>query len=272
MNTIIVPFHHAELYVVEHEGQPYTPMKPIVDGMGLDWASQFIKLKQRFRKGIVEITIPSKGGLQTMICLLLRKLPAWLYSIHANKVKPELRDTVVMYQNECDDVLWDYWTKGQATNPRPVRTTKDKRTALHEAIALLMTKSKHLHFKDCYKIVHQRFEVEHLNEIPEEQLPNAVAYVHSLLTGGTDSELERRAYNVSMHMLWVSGWWRCYRDAIQLLNPKMYAEITDHFKDGEFSASLLLGKDKSQSTFTRINQDFPFLLDVKERAGVLYRK
>ncbi len=271
MNTITVPFHQAELYIVEHEGQPYTPMKPIVDGMGLDWASQFIKLKQRFSKGIVEITIPSKGGLQTMLCLLLRKLPAWLYSIHANKVKPELRDTVIMYQNECDDVLWDYWTKGQAINPRPKRTTKDKRTSLHEAIALLMTKSKHLHFKDCYKIVHQRFEVEHLDEIPEDELPNAVAYVHSLLTGSTDSEIERRAYNVSMHMLWVSGWWRCYRDAIQLLNPKMYAEITDHFKDGEFSASLLLGAEKTKTSFARIKQDYPYDQSFSQRVSLLYR-
>ncbi|EXS28381.1 antirepressor domain protein [Acinetobacter sp. 742879] len=114
----IVSFHGTELFIVEHEGQPYTPMKPIVDGMGMDWASQFIKLKQRFEKGIVEITIPSNGGLQTMICLLLRKLPAWFYSIMPGKVKPEIRDTVIMYQQECDDVLWNYWIQGHAINKR----------------------------------------------------------------------------------------------------------------------------------------------------------
>ena len=120
LTQITVPFHNAELYVIEHEGQPYTPMKTIVEGMGLDWKSQFVKLKQRFAQGMVEITIPTNSGVQTMLCLLLRKLPAWLYSIHANKVKPELRDTVIMYQEECDDVLWDYWTKGQAINQRKV--------------------------------------------------------------------------------------------------------------------------------------------------------
>ncbi|MDH0008601.1 phage antirepressor N-terminal domain-containing protein [Acinetobacter ursingii] len=275
MNTIAVPFHHAELYLVEHNGQPYVPMRSIVQGIGLDWKSQFVKLKQKFETCVVEITMQINGDDQARshTCLLLRKLPAWLYSIHANKVKPELRDTVIMYQNECDDVLWDYWTKGQAVNPRPKRTTKDKRTALHEAIALLMTKSKHLHFKDCYKIIHQRFEVDHLDEIPEEQLPDAVAYVHSLMTGGgADIYYENRVHNVSIHMLWVSGWWRCYRDAIQLLNPQMYAEITDHFKDGELSASLLLGTSKTESVFTRVKQDYPFLLNVRERVEVLSRK
>ena len=111
LQQIAVPFHNSELYIVEYNGQPYTPMKPIVEGMGLDWKSQFAKLKQRFAKGMVEITIPTNGGLQTMICLPIRKLPAWLYSIHANKVKPEFRDTVIMYQEECDDVLWEHWSK-----------------------------------------------------------------------------------------------------------------------------------------------------------------
>lgn len=44
VSTINVPFHGAELYVVNHNGEPYTPMKPIVEGMGLDWKSQHKKI------------------------------------------------------------------------------------------------------------------------------------------------------------------------------------------------------------------------------------
>lgn len=189
LQQITVPFHSAELYLVEHNGQPYTPMKPIVEGMGLDWASQFVKLKQRFAKGIVEITIPSSGGLQTMICILLRKLPAWLYSIHANKVKPELRETVIMYQNECDDVLWDYWIKGQAVNPR---TTKVERTPLHDAHALLVAKTKHLSSSDAWKIINQRFGTKSINEIPYDQIPIAVEYVHHLIALYSGAERQTR--------------------------------------------------------------------------------
>ncbi|MCD4641085.1 phage antirepressor N-terminal domain-containing protein [Proteus mirabilis] len=43
-NTITVPFYDNELYVVEHNNEPYVPMKPIIEGMGLNWASQFTKL------------------------------------------------------------------------------------------------------------------------------------------------------------------------------------------------------------------------------------
>lgn len=178
LTQITVPFHNAELYIVEYEGQPYTPMKPIVDGMGLDWKSQFVKLKQRFEQGMVEITIPTKGGLQTMLCLLLRKLPAWLYSIHANKVKPELRDTVIKYQSECDDVLWDYWTKGKAVNPR--KTTPKDRENLRHAVSNLVSRVK-INFSDAYNMVLQRFNVKSIEEIPIDNLDDAVEYVHGLI-------------------------------------------------------------------------------------------
>ena len=162
------------------------------------------------------------------------------------------------------------------------KTHKSDRTPLKDAVNLLVAKSKTLNYSEAYKLLHQRFNVKHIEEIPLESIPIAVEYTHHLIAkftqmdssqDGKDADIysENRAYNVSMHMLWVSGWWRCYREAIQLLNPKMYAYITDHFKDGEFSASMILGKDKTQSTFALISKDFPFLLDVKERTGVLYR-
>ena len=53
--AITVQFHGADLYVVEHNGQPFTPMKPIVEGMGLTWPSQFRKLSaNKDRWGISE--------------------------------------------------------------------------------------------------------------------------------------------------------------------------------------------------------------------------
>ncbi|MDT1903158.1 hypothetical protein FPK34_18875, partial [Acinetobacter baumannii] len=130
----VVPFRDSELIIIEHHGQPYTPMKPIVEAMGLDWKSQFVKLKDRFSATMVEITtVANDGKSRLMTCLPVRKLAAWLYSIHANKVRPELRETVIMYQQECDDVLWDYWTKGQAINKR-LTITPEQQHALHEIV------------------------------------------------------------------------------------------------------------------------------------------
>ena len=117
--AITVPFHGADLYVVEHNGQPYTPMKPVVLGMGLDWAAQFSKLKANpSRWGIAEIAIPTISGVQSMICLPLRKLFGWLSGINIGKIRESLRERVTVFQNECDDALWQYWNDGVAVNPR----------------------------------------------------------------------------------------------------------------------------------------------------------
>lgn len=214
LQQITIPFHNAELFLVEHNGQPYTPMKPIVDGIGMDWASQFVKLKQRFASTIVEITIVANDGKERlMTCLPVRKLFGWLMTISPNKVKPELRDTVIKYQEECDDVLWDYWTKGQAINPRP-KTHKSERTALHEAHALLVTKTKHLNSSQAWKLIHQRFNVNDVADIPYDAIPVAVEYVHHLIA--LYSSAERKQFSegdlcnlhaLAIHMIWARSWW-----------------------------------------------------------------
>ncbi|PZE09701.1 hypothetical protein DMX10_29800 [Pseudomonas sp. 57B-090624] len=115
---IPVPFYEDTVVLVGQDDHPYVAMKTVVTNMGLDWKSQHVKLKANSERwGMVEITTPSVGGPQVSSCLPLRKLASWLMTISPNKVKPELRDKIVRYQNECDDALWDYWTKGSATRP-----------------------------------------------------------------------------------------------------------------------------------------------------------
>lgn len=116
-----VPFHGQTLFVTEVNGQPYTPLRPIVEGMGMAWQAQHAKVKSKSERwGVMMIVTPSQGGEQTTLCLPLRKLPGWLMTINPSKVAPSLRGNVVLYQTECDDALWDFWTKGQATNKRMV--------------------------------------------------------------------------------------------------------------------------------------------------------
>ncbi|EJH5754908.1 phage antirepressor Ant [Escherichia coli] len=138
--TINVPFHGTNLFLVGINNEPYVPMKPVVEAMGMVWAAQFVKLKQRFAKGISEIEIPSAGGKQLMTCLAFRKFAAWLSSIQPNKVRPEIRDKVIQYQEECDDVLYEYWTKGHVVNPRkakkvlPGKITTEQQEAIKQLV------------------------------------------------------------------------------------------------------------------------------------------
>ena len=136
--AITVPFHGVELSLVEHEGQPFTPMKALVTSMGLNWSGQFEKVKENeSRWGIRNIRIPSDGGVQEAVGLPLRKLPGWMATLEPKKMKsPEAAARVVVYQNECDDVLWQYWNDGIAINPRAYAVHPDQTLSAEQADTL----------------------------------------------------------------------------------------------------------------------------------------
>lgn len=189
--STIVPFRQSKLLLVNHEGQPFIPMKPVVDGMGLSWQGQHAKLSSgRLASTIKEILIVAEDGKQRqMTCLPLRKLPGWLMSIHPNKVSPELRDNIIVYQNECDDVLWSYWNNGIAAR-------KDNRTletvlnstigtdGFHCLAAVLDGKVRHLPTKarqrakmHVWSQVHKAFSVVSAEDIPAAQLDSARNFI-----------------------------------------------------------------------------------------------
>lgn len=117
--TAEVIFKGDTLTTIQDSGIEFVAMKPIVEAIGLDWKSQHRKLmsqKDKFSCG--HMTIPSAGGLQEMLCIPLRKLNGWLFSINPNKVKASICDKLIAYQEECFAALHDYWSKGVAVNPR----------------------------------------------------------------------------------------------------------------------------------------------------------
>lgn len=61
------------------------------------------------------------------------------------------------------------------------KTTKKDRVPLKDAVNMLVGKAKFLNYSDAYKLVHHRFDVEHIEDIPQDQIPAAVEYVHHLM-------------------------------------------------------------------------------------------
>lgn len=71
------------------------------------------------------------------------------------------------------------------------KTTADDRTGLRQAVAALVGR-KGIDYSTAYGMVHQRFNVGAIEDIPAEKLPEAVAYVHALTlhTGLTGEVLD----------------------------------------------------------------------------------
>lgn len=68
------------------------------------------------------------------------------------------------------------------TAPVP-KTTVDERTPLRDAVNLLVSK-RALPYDQAYSIIHQRFNVNSIEELQPETLPAAIEYVHRLALEG----------------------------------------------------------------------------------------
>lgn len=181
---VTVPFHGNKLFIVEHNNEPYTPMKPIVEGMGLTWQPQLAKLNSNAKRwGITKIVIPTLGDLQEMVCLPLRKIFGWLMTISPNKVKLELKPTIEKYQNECDDVLWQYWNN-------KLKTNSDQRTPLRRACDRLAVTN--MLTSDAYKIVWEQYGVNDIDQIPLDRLAEATAFVYEMILRLQKTEVNKQ--------------------------------------------------------------------------------
>ena len=63
------------------------------------------------------------------------------------------------------------------------KTSVNDRTGLRNAVNMLVSK-KGLIYSDAYHLVHQRFNVESIEDLTLEQLPQAVEYVHRIVLEG----------------------------------------------------------------------------------------
>lgn len=115
--TQIVKFNHQQIPIYFVGDQPYVAMKPICENIGLDWEAQRQRIKRNhiLNKGACIIKAPSKGGNQEVLALPFKFLNGWLVGVDVNKVKPEIKDTLVKYQLECYDVLYKHFM------PKPVK-------------------------------------------------------------------------------------------------------------------------------------------------------
>lgn len=126
-----VPFCGTTLFIVVLDGRPYTPVRPIVEGMGLAWQPQHDKLsarKQRFCVSDVLMRMPGDDRAEKVCCLPLRKVLGWLMSISPKRHRSPLRRAIVTYQVECDDALWGRWAEHRdgAAADRPARNDLDE--------------------------------------------------------------------------------------------------------------------------------------------------
>lgn len=128
------------------------------------------------------------------------------------------------------------------------KTHKSEREPLTSAVNMLVSKTKHLNYSEAYKLVHQRFNVKSIDEIPYDVIPVAVEYVHHLIALYSQADKKQQYESkhldsIARHMLWLNHWWSEFGESIRKLGPSMGHGIHDHFKFGAEDARQLVGRD-----------------------------
>ncbi|EPU1398666.1 phage antirepressor N-terminal domain-containing protein [Klebsiella pneumoniae] len=184
VNTSYVPFNGQQIITAMAAGIAYVAMKPVVENLGMSWSTQQTKLMKQLEKfNCVHMNmVAADGKLRKLLCLPLKKLNGWLFSINPEKVRADIRDKLIKYQEECFTVLHDYWTKGVAVKTAP-ETTVDDRTPLRGIVNRIMGKYG-MTYQAVYKLVHKEFGVKHIDELSPRQTAEAVEYLATKVIEG----------------------------------------------------------------------------------------
>ena len=115
------------------------------------------------------------------------------------------------------------------------KTTVDDRTGLRNAVNMLVSK-KGLIYSDAYHLIHHRFNVESIEDLTLDQLPQAVEYVHrivlegELITEQKKDELFTREFTEHDLQQLVWAWFALLRgtELCQVLHPAL-KQIGSHY-------------------------------------------
>ncbi|HBB2986249.1 TPA: phage antirepressor Ant [Escherichia coli] len=237
VNTSYVPFNGQQILTAVAAGVTYVAMRQIVENIGIDWTGQSVKLrkmKDKFNCRDISM-VAADGKLRKLLCIPLKKLNGWLFSINPEKVRADIRDKLIQYQEECFSVLHDYWTKGHVVNPRkakkalPGKITTEQQEAIKQLVMsrgqslpkekqakamITMWSSLKSHFGCSYK------------EISEEQFTEALSLAARVpLEGEFIGKQEKKTNKLSAKEANSLVWLWDYANRSQALFRELYPAL-----------------------------------------------
>lgn len=190
MNTnFSLSFHNVDFDITDIHGQPW--LRGYQIGNALEYSDGAVAIAKLYDRNADEFTdsmtqvieLPTAGGKQQVRVFSLRGCHL-LGMLARTKVAKEFRRWVL-------DVLEETLLNGKISDGPAAKTTADDRTPLRQAVAALVGR-KGIDYSSAYSMIHQRFNVGAIEDLPAEKLPEAVAYVHALTlhTGLTGEVLD----------------------------------------------------------------------------------
>jgi hypothetical protein len=105
-----IAFYGDEIIAVQqHDGAIYVLFSRMCENIGRPRVTETRRAQQHavLSTGLTELTIRTRGGPQSLLCLRLDLIPLWLASIPSKRLKPAFKEKLVRYQTEAAAVLWE---------------------------------------------------------------------------------------------------------------------------------------------------------------------
>ena len=110
----IAKVNDVTIQIVTDSGAKLVPIRLICDALGIDFDSQRKKLNEDeflFSVTVLSTATGSDGKSYNMLCIPLKYVFGWLFTINPKNVKEESREAVAKYRAKCYDVLYNYFAE-----------------------------------------------------------------------------------------------------------------------------------------------------------------
>lgn len=90
----------------------FVPVKPICQALGIDFAAQYNKLQADPTLAptvAIIATVATDEKERNMVCLPVKFIYGWLFTINPGKVNEEARESVLKYRIECYEALYRHF-------------------------------------------------------------------------------------------------------------------------------------------------------------------
>jgi hypothetical protein len=109
--STVAKINNVEIFVIEN-GEKRVAIKPICEALGISEDAQRRRLQEDpiLRSVTVISTATGSDGKQYgMVTIPFKYVFGWLFRIDSRNVKPEAKETVLKYQIECYDALYNHF-------------------------------------------------------------------------------------------------------------------------------------------------------------------
>ncbi|HES77068.1 MAG TPA: hypothetical protein ENO09_08715, partial [bacterium] len=120
-----VTFHGHDLITLQHEGETFAALRPIVEAISIDWKSQYNRIQRDdVLKSTVVImtTVAADGKNRELVCLPLKYLNGWLFGIDTARIKRPISEWVIHTDESLRIIEQSVW---DAVKSRQTRTRTD---------------------------------------------------------------------------------------------------------------------------------------------------